>query len=174
MDVPKIMSQEDLEKLLERYYEGDTSPQEEILLHLALLDEPLDSPFKKDLFVLEHMMKGAQQISNKKKTEIFLFQKRFYIPLLSVAASVLLLLFFFIPSTKQKKSYINGVPLAQEEVEKHANEAFDMLFSSIEEGASQCNFLEAKLERTNNILDHSFENMQDPIEDSPFILTRAN
>ena len=50
-----------LEELLRKYYDGSTSPEEEVSLYISLLEEPEDSPYRPDLIAMEHMMMAAAQ-----------------------------------------------------------------------------------------------------------------
>ena len=52
-----------LEELLRKYYDGSTSPEEEVSLYISLLEEPEDSPYRPDLIAMEHMMMAAAQLS---------------------------------------------------------------------------------------------------------------
>ncbi|MFC2270295.1 MAG: hypothetical protein ACFNJO_04930, partial [Porphyromonas endodontalis] len=52
-----------LEELLRKYYDGSTSPEEEVSLYISLLEEPEDSPHRPDLIAMEHMMMAAAQLS---------------------------------------------------------------------------------------------------------------
>ena len=48
-----IHSSHDIDQLLERYYDGTTTPDEEFVLYLALLQEEPGSPYYADRMLLE-------------------------------------------------------------------------------------------------------------------------
>ena len=58
-----------LEELLRKYYDGSTSPEEEVSLYISLLEEPEDSPYRPDLIAMEHMMMAAAQLSLAEQKE---------------------------------------------------------------------------------------------------------
>lgn len=172
MESPNRMDYQQLEKLLNRYYEGDTTPEEEILLYLALLDEPQDSPLKKDLFVIESMMHVASsmQKSTNKPKKIF-SKKRLYLAIASVAAALTIGIVGNLPTTRDTNSYMNGEPLAQEDVTLHAEKAFGMLANCLKESAHQSDIVETKLKKTGQILDQSIEKLEEVQNNDYFVLT---
>ena len=122
--------QRSLDELLARYWEGETTPKEELLLHLALLDQPEDSPYRKDLEVIEEMMAVAEQV----KRQPILFRLRRPI---AIAASVTALLvgggYAVTALHKAGQSTLNGEPLYQAEVDAQAERAYRMLYDCLQE-----------------------------------------
>ena len=54
-----IHSSHDIEQLLERYYDGLSTPDEEFVLYLALLQEEPRSPYYADRMLLEATLQRA-------------------------------------------------------------------------------------------------------------------
>ena len=54
-----IHSSHDIDQLLERYYDGTTTPDEEFVLYLALLQEEPGSPYYADRMLLEATLQRA-------------------------------------------------------------------------------------------------------------------
>lgn len=171
MKLPKIMDNEQLKEQINRYYAGETSPEEEILLHLALLDEPQDSPLKKHLFVIESMMAVAGAAQQSPSSRARTLRRTLYLSVASVAAALAVLLWVRNPFATPTHSYLNGVPLSQEEVTQHAEDAFGILASSLEESAYHSEVLEAKLEKTNHVIDRSMEKLEAIQDNDYFVLT---
>ena len=61
----KVAPIESLQELLDRYWEGETTPEEELRLHLLLLGQPKESRYRQELAVIEGMMAEAEQLKPK-------------------------------------------------------------------------------------------------------------
>ncbi len=157
------MNKQSLPTLLEKYYEGITSPEEELILYLKLLDEPAESPYQKDLKVLEAMMVSAEGVPEtktleKKATTLSFFSspKRWAIaailPLLLVIGTYLL----FNPSLNEQ-SFRNSTPIAQEEVNQHANMAFELLNDCFESSSNEYYRASERLHEANGFIEASLE-----------------
>ncbi len=170
MDKHSLAKTQELEQLLQRYYAGDTTPEEELLLHLALLDEPEGSPWAKHLRVIESTMAAASHIKSFQTNPRIIRFRRISVGVASVAATIVALT-LAVPRIQHEPSLRNGEPIAQEEVNKHAQQAFDMLASSLEQGAEQCDFLEAKLDETNTIMEATWDKLDEIQSNNNFILT---
>lgn len=148
--------QRSLDELLALYWEGETTPQEELLLHLALLDQPEDSPYRKDLEVIEEMMAVAEQVKRK---PILLRLRR---PI-AIAASVTALLvgggYAVSALHKAGQSTLNGEPLYQAEVDAQAERAYRMLYDCLQESQSQCNSVYAQLDETDDLINESLNKL---------------
>ena len=148
--------QRSLDELLARYWEGETTPKEELLLHLALLDQPKDSPYLKDLEVIEEMMAVAEQVKRK---SILLRLRR---PI-AIAASVTALLvgggYAVTALHKAGQSTLNGEPLYQAEVDAQAERAYRMLYDCLQESQSQCSSVYAQLDETDDLINESLNKL---------------
>ena len=148
--------QRSLDELLTRYWEGETTPKEELLLHLALLDQPKDSPYRKDLEVIEEMMAVAEQVKRK---PILLRLRR---PI-AIAASVTALLvgggYAVTALHKAGQSTLNGEPLYQAEVDAQAERAYRMLYDCLQESQSQCSSVYAHLDETDDLINESLNKL---------------
>ena len=148
--------QRSLDELLARYWEGETTPKEELLLHLTLLDQPEDSPYRKDLEVIEEMMAVAEQVKRK---PILLRLRR---PI-AIAASVTALLVgggdAVTALHKAGQSTLNGEPLYQAEVDAQAERAYRMLYDCLQESQSQCNSVYAQLDETDDLINESLNKL---------------
>ena len=147
--------QRSLDELLARYWEGETTPKEELLLHLALLDQPKDSPYRKDLEVIEEMMAVAEQVKRKP-----ILLRR---PIIAIAASVTALLvgggYAVSALHKAGQSTLNGEPLYQAEVDAQAERAYRMLYDCLQESQSQCNSVYAQLDETDDLINESLNKL---------------
>lgn len=148
--------QRSLDELLARYWEGETTPKEELLLLLALLDQPEDSPYRKDLEVIEEMMAVAEQVKRK---PILLRLRR---PI-AIAASVTALLvgggYAVTALHKAGQSTLNGEPLYQAEVDAQAERAYRMLYDCLQESQSQCSSVYAQLDETDDLINESLNKL---------------
>ena len=148
--------QRSLDELLAHYWEGETTPMEELLLHLALLDQPEDSPYRKDLEVIEEMMAVAEQVKRK---PILLRLRR---PI-AIAASVTALLvgggYAVTALHKAGQSTLNGEPLYQAEVDAQAERAYRMLYDCLQESQSQCSSVYAQLDETDDLINESLNKL---------------
>lgn len=158
-----------LKQLLEKYYDGETSPEEELVLHLALLDEPDNSTSRRHLSVLEGMMAVAPK-ARPRHFKLHL-GKSFY----SVAASFTALLLvagsFFLFFEKHEPSLLNGEPIAQEEVNRQAEEAFGLLSSCLDASVSQREMFETKIGETDHLLEATWQQLEYIQSDNNYIQT---
>lgn len=148
--------QRSLDELLARYWEGETTPKEELLLHLTLLDQPEDSPYRKDLEVIEEMMAVAEQV--KRKPILFRLRRP-----IAIAASVTALLvgggYAVTALHKAGQSTLNGEPLYQAEVDAQAERAYRMLYDCLQESQSQCSSVYAQLDETDDLINESLNKL---------------
>jgi hypothetical protein len=93
----KIITNQEAEVLLEKYYEGFTSGKEEELLHAFLLQRNLPDRFEADKAILNYFN------SRKKKSKIQIIPALRW---MSVAASVIIgILIFNLPAKRNSDSY---------------------------------------------------------------------
>lgn len=138
------MNRNELAALLNKYYDGNTTPDEELLLHLALLDEPENSPFRADLMVIECSMQAAE-IAKKPKFKIH-FKKILWRTVASVAACFILLGGGYTYLRIADPSLKNGKPMSHEEVALQAQQAFEMLSNSFSMSQKQCRQVQQELQ----------------------------
>jgi hypothetical protein len=160
----KVAPIESLQELLDRYWEGETTPEEELRLHLLLLGQPKESRYRQELAVIEGMMAEAEQL----KPKTLKFHLRQY---LIVAASAIILLggsgYLTHSLRKMNQSTINGVPLYQADVNDQAERAYRMLHDCFQESITQREALYQHLNETDNLINASLDQLQvfaDPAE----------
>lgn len=177
-----MTTQQPLEELLQKYYDGSTSPQEEVSLYLALLEEPKDSPYRQDLEVVEHMMMAAAQLSlagqPKQKAEILTpkkAQKRWRIApkhIWAAAASLTLLIAIgtavWQPSPKVGGSWRNAQPIGQEEVDKEMLRAFGLLDDCLSAGSEHYSKAHTTIQEASNLLEASYQQLEPMAYSTPF------
>ncbi len=168
-----------LEELLRKYYEGATSPEEEVSLYLSLLEEPQDSPYRPDLLAIEQIMMAAAQLSLQKQekpaTQEVKVQKRWRIipkPILTVAAALALLIAIgtsiWQPASEPNGSWRNTRPIDQEEVDREMARAFGLLNDCLSAGNAHYTKAHSTLEEVSSLLDASYQQIQPMSSTTPF------
>jgi hypothetical protein len=111
----KMITTGEAEILLEKYYDGFTSAEEEKLLHIFLLKKELPERFEADKAILNYF-----DSQRKENQEITVFHpaspttKKRFIPLFrwtSIAASVIIgimTVYFIIPIKSESYAYVDG------------------------------------------------------------------
>lgn len=131
---------DDIKILLDRYYDGSTSPDEEVSLYLLLLGEHEDSPYYADRMLLETTLLRAttQHTDQQSAIEAPLRSSRprwqVRLSRYGAAAAIVLTvgaglaLFRWQQSGRAAEvSLLNGKPMAQEQVDRYALQAFAKL-----------------------------------------------
>lgn len=163
-----IHSSHDIDQLLERYYDGSTTPDEEFVLYLALLQEEPGSPYYADRMLLEATLQRAAtqtQSTAPAPTPRWKVWVRKY----AVAAAVLLIggvgvsVFQWGRNSRQAElSLRNGQPIPQEQVNEYALAAFTKLGDCMQLCSEQ-----------NDEIDELFGRLQDSYQSSmekiPFV-----
>lgn len=163
------MSKEQLTALLDKFYDGSTSPEEELVLYLKLLDEPEGSPYQTDLKVLEGLMNGAALVSHETapstRRVLHFFPK---VRRWAVAAAVPLLIgvgtYNFLHRRGGETSFLNQRALHQEEVDRHAAMAFSLLDDCLEAGSTNCTKAQDVLNEASGYIEASYQQL-DPVMD---------
>lgn len=161
-----------IETLLEKYYDGASSPEEELILHLALLDLPMEDPLRRELAVLEGLMSTALATPQGKKRWRLKVTRR-ATGIASVAAAGVLLFWGISRYQHQAgQSYINGEPIAQEEVNRQAQMAFRTLAENLNSGLEAREKAVLQLSATNESLESLWHEATDTYEEEavPFVL----
>ena len=117
-----IHSSHDIDQLLERYYDGTTTPDEEFVLYLALLQEQPGSPYYADRMLLEATLQRAAT-ETRSAAPAPTPRWRVWVRKYAVAAAVLLIggvgvsVFQWGRNSRQAElSLRNGQPIPQEQV----------------------------------------------------------
>lgn len=168
-----IDSSHDIEQLLERYYDGISTPDEEFVLYLALLKEGPGSPYYADRLLLEATLqraasetKGAEEPLLPHRT---IPRWRMWVRKYAAVAAVLLVggvgvtFFQWGRSSRQAElSLRNGQPIPQEQVNEYTLAALTKLGDCVELCSEQ-----------NEEIDQLFGRLQDSYQSSmekiPFV-----
>lgn len=128
-----IHSSHDIEQLLERYYDGLSTPDEEFVLYLALLQEEPGSPYYADRMLLEATLQRAAS-QTKSATPAPTPRWKIWARKYAVAAAVLIVggvgvsVFQWGRNSRQAElSLRNGQPIPQEQVNEYTLAAFTKL-----------------------------------------------
>lgn len=176
-----------IDDLLSKYYSGASSPEEEISLYIALLEEPEDSPYKQDLKVLEGLMMVGEILSTEDALqESALPQhaiakrgvKRWFVSkyIWSVAASLALLLVIGTSISlwndqpeEAQGSWRNAQPIDQEEVNKEALRAFGLLDECLSAGSVHYVKAQSTIEEASDLLEVSYRKLAPmALDNDPF------
>lgn len=170
-----MMTKEKLPHLLDKFYAGASTPDEELLLYLTLLDEPADSIYQADLRVVETLFAEAHQLHSKaialpplKKAgnRAYMFKKY------AVAAALPLLLTLgamgIYRSISEERSFRNDTYIAQEEVDRHAQRAFSLLNDCLESGYSSCAKAQSALNDASYFIETSYQQLDPVMERTPY------
>lgn len=135
-------TQEDLERLLERYYEGTTSPDEEMTLYLRLLKEKPGSPHYADRMLLEttlRMRESGSETCRETTTDKVDHPRPRVLHLLKYAAVAAILIivgigvFHISPDRNPAEaSLLNGQPISQEQSDQYTIAALTQLSNCIQ------------------------------------------
>ena len=163
-----IHSSHDIDQLLERYYDGLSTPDEEFVLYLALLQEEPGSPYYADRMLLEAtLQRAASQM--KSATPAPTPRWKVWVRKYAAAAAVLIVggvgvsVFQWGRNSRQAElSLLNGQPIPQEQVNEYTLDAFAKLGDCMQLCSEQ-----------NEEIDQIFGRLQDSYQSSlekiPFV-----
>lgn len=163
-----IHSSHDIEQLLERYYDGLSTPDEEFVLYLALLQEEPSSPYYADRMLLEAtLQRAASQTKSAKPAPTPRW--KVWVRKYAAAAAVLIVggvgVSFFQwgrNSRQAELSLRNGQPIPQDQVNEYTLAALSKLGDCMELCSEQ-----------NEEIDQIFGRLQDSYQSSmekiPFV-----
>lgn len=150
-----VYNRSEIEELLNRYFEGETSLQEEQTLKEYFLNAdnvPAKWNYAKAMFT------GFS--SNKEVTSHTVAVKKKEMPLKRIAAAVavvaLLSVSFalFVPKEKEIYCYVNGKPVTDYELAlKHAERAFGIMEKEISKPAQSLDLIEKEVEKSTIYID---------------------
>ena len=163
-----IHSSHDIDLLLERYYDGLSTPDEEFVLYLALLQEEPGSPYYADRMLLEATLQRAASQA-KSATPAPTPRWKIWVRKYAAAATVLLIggvgvsVFQWGRNSRQAElSLRNGQPIPQEQVNEYTLAALTKLGDCVELCSEQ-----------NEQIDQLFGRLQDSYQSSmekiPFV-----
>ncbi len=139
----------DIDQLLERYYDGTTSPDEEFVLYLELLKESPQTPHYADRMLLEATLQRASSQTIINEGSLLNLQApsrwQLWIRKYGVAAAVLitggvglsLLSQWGQDSRQAELSLRNGQPIPQEQVDEYTLAAFSHLSDCVQRCSEQ-------------------------------------
>ena len=169
-----IHSSHDIEQLLERYYDGLSTPDEEFVLYLALLQEEPGSPYYADRMLLEATLQRAATQTKSSETEPSLSYQttprwKVWVRKYAAVAAVLIVggvgvsVFQWGRNSRQAElSLRNGQPITQEEVNEYTLAALTKLGDCVQLCSEQ-----------NEEIDQLFGRLQDSYQSSmekiPFV-----
>ncbi len=150
-----VYNRSEIEELLNRYFEGETSLQEEQTLKEYFLNAdnvPAKWNYAKAMFT------GFS--SNKEVTSHTVVVKKKGMPLkrIAAAAAVVALLSvsvaLFVPKEKEIYCYVNGKPVTDYELAlKHAERAFGIMEKEISKPAQSLDLIEKEVEKSTIYID---------------------
>lgn len=158
-----IHSSHDIDQLLERYYDGISTPDEEFVLYLALLQEEPGSPYYADRMLLEATL---QRAASQKKRAMPAPTPRWkvWVRKYAVAAAVLIVggvgvsVFQWGRNSRQAElSLRNGQPIPQEQVNEYTLAALTKLGDCVELCSEQNEEIDALFGRLQDSYQSSLE-----------------
>lgn len=163
-----IQSSHDIDQLLERYYDGLSTPDEEFVLYLALLQEEPGSPYYADRMLLEATLQRAAS-QTKSATPAATPCWKVWVRKYAAAAAVLIVggvgvsvLQWGRNSRQAELSLRNGQPIPQEQVNEYTLTALTKLGDCMQLCSEQ-----------NEEIDQLFGRLQDSYQNSlekiPFV-----
>ena len=163
-----IHSSHDIDQLLERYYDGLSTPDEEFVLYLALMQEDSGSPYYADRMLLEATLQRAAS-QTKSATPALTPRWKIWVRKYAAVAAVLLIggvgvsVFQWGRNSRQAElSLRNGQPIPQEQVNEYTLAALTKLGDCVELCSEQ-----------NEQIDQLFGRLQDSYQSSmekiPFV-----
>ena len=163
-----IHSSHDIDQLLERYYDGLSTPDEEFVLYLALLQEEPGSPYYADRMLLEATLQRAAS-QTKRATPAATPRWKVWVRKYAAAAAVLIVggvgvsVFQWGRNSRQAElSLRNGQPIPQEQVNEYTLTALTKLGDCMQLCSEQ-----------NEEIDQLFGRLQDSYQSSlekiPFV-----
>lgn len=163
-------TKEQLPRLLEKFYSGETSPEEELMLYLHLLDEPSNSIYQADLKVVEMLFIGAQQI--QRETLLVKRKNKWYssstIKKYAIAAALPLALTLgligLLRNPSEELSFRNNTYIAQEEVDIHAERAFSLLNDCLESGYTNYTKAQSAINDASEAIEASYQQLEPLME----------
>lgn len=150
-----VYNRSEIEELLNRYFEGETSLQEEQTLKEYFLNAdnvPAKWNYAKAMFT------GFS--SNKEVTSHTVAVKKEGMPLKRIAAAVAVVALLsvsvalFVPKEKEIYCYVNGKPVTDYELAlKHAERAFGIMEKEISKPAQSLDLIEKEVEKSTIYID---------------------
>lgn len=150
-----VYNRSEIEELLNRYFEGETSLQEEQTLKEYFLNAdnvPAKWNYAKAMFT------GFS--SNKEVTSHTVAVKKKEMPLKRIAAAVAVVALLsvsvalFVPKEKEIYCYVNGKPVTDYELAlKHAERAFGIMEKEISKPAQGLDLIEKEVEKSTIYID---------------------
>lgn len=150
-----VYNRSEIEELLNRYFEGETSLQEEQTLKEYFLNAdnvPAKWNYAKVMFT------GFS--SNKEATNHTVAVKKKGMPLKRIAAAVAVVALLsvsvalFVPKEKEIYCYVNGKPVTDYELAlKHAERAFGIMEKEISKPAQSLDLIEKEVEKSTIYID---------------------
>ena len=163
-----IHSSHDIDQLLERYYDGLSTPDEEFVLYLALLQEEPGSPYYADRMLLEATLQRAAS-QTKSATPAATPRWKVWVRKYAAAAAVLIVggvgvsVFQWGRNSRQAElSLLNGQPIPQEQVNEYTLAAFTKLGDCMQLCSEQN-------EEIDQIFDRLQDSYQSSLEKIPFV-----
>ena len=158
-----IHSSHDIDQLLERYYDGLSTPDEEFVLYLALLQEEPGSPYYADRLLLEAtLQRAASQTKSAAPAPTPCW--KVWVRKYAAVAAVLLIggvgvsVFQWGRNSRQAElSLLNGQPIPQEQVNEYTLEAFAKLGDCMELCSEQNEEIDALFGRLQDSYQSSME-----------------
>lgn len=150
-----VYNRSEIEELLNRYFEGETSLQEEQTLKEYFLNAdnvPAEWNYAKVMFT------GFS--SNKEATNHTVAVKKKGMPLKRIAAAVAVVALLsvsvalFVPKEKEIYCYVNGKPVTDYELAlKHAERAFGIMEKEISKSTKSLEIIDNSIDKTTNYIE---------------------
>lgn len=150
-----VYNRSEIEELLNRYFEGETSLQEEQTLKEYFLNAdnvPAEWNYAKVMFT------GFS--SNKEATNHTVAVKKKGMPLKRIAAAVAVVALLsvsvalFVPKEKEIYCYVNGKPITDYELAlKHAERAFSIMEEEISKSTKSLEIIDNSIDKTTNYIE---------------------